>query len=117
MPISLSVDWVYAGIILGIPPLLQLITLLIVVAWANKAIIKDDGPLTTARLLHSLIEKLGPGGSLLDNEEIIEAIGNPRVAYNFGASRATGSMDVGIVEKAPRSTLTIEKRFEEGVYD
>jgi hypothetical protein len=118
VPIStskLDVDWLSAGVVLALLPVIQLITFLIVVAWANKAIIRDDEPLSTARLLQPLLGKLGPGGCLLDNEEIIEAIDNPGIAYNFSVSERTGTMRVSVVEQGPG--LAIRNSFIDGVYD
>ena len=118
VPIStskLDVDWLFAGIILALITLSQLITLLVVVVWANKAVIRADDPLSTARLLQPLLERLGPGGCLLDDEEIIEALGNPRVAYKASVSARTGAMHVSIVEE--ESGLASGNNFIDGVYD
>ncbi len=48
----LDVNWEFAAIILAIIPIIQFITLLTVMAFANKAIVKDDSNLSIANFLY-----------------------------------------------------------------
>lgn len=77
----LNVRWNYAGAILGGIPVAQFLILCAVVAFANKAIIKDTSHLSTARLLRPVVERLGDSGCLLTGDEIAEKLGNYRLIY------------------------------------
>lgn len=77
----IRVRWRYAGAILGGIPLAQGLVLCFVVAFANKAIIKDTSHLSTARLLRPIVDKLGDQGCLLTGDEIAERLGNFQVVY------------------------------------
>ncbi|KIW95070.1 uncharacterized protein Z519_03652 [Cladophialophora bantiana CBS 173.52] len=96
----LTVQWQYAGSILGGIPLAQGLVLLAVITFANKAIIKDTSYLGMARLLRPVVEKLGDTGCLLTGDEIAEHLGNQKVIYGVrdppGATDGTGD-DVGII--------------------
>jgi hypothetical protein len=76
-----NVEWKWAAIVLGVIPLTQGIVLILVVTWANKAVIKDTSFLATARLLRPIVEGLGDRGCLLTGDEIAEELGNYRVIY------------------------------------
>ena len=80
---KVTVLWRWAGAILGAIPFLQLLVLLCVVKYANKAIIKDASCMTTARLLRPLVEKLGSHGCLLTGREIAEEFPNIRLKYGY----------------------------------
>jgi hypothetical protein len=78
-----NVTWTSAIAILAVIPGLQLLTLAVIVAFANKAIIKDNSFLGAARLLRPLVERLGPHGCLLSGDEIAAELENVRVAYGI----------------------------------
>ena len=80
---KVDVLWWWAGATLGAIPFLQLIVLLCVVLWANKAIIRDSSCMSTARLLRPLAEKLGPNGCLLSGPEIAEQFPTLRIKYGY----------------------------------
>ena len=72
---------------------------MIVILFADKAIIKDTSHLPTARLLRPIVEKLGDKGCLLTGDEIAEQLGNFRVIYgvrepNVGLG---GGLGVGVI--------------------
>lgn len=75
------VNWMWACVVLGIIPFTQGLVLICVIAWANKAVIREDGYLATAQLLAPIVNKLGPRGSLLTSDEIAEELGNYKVVY------------------------------------
>jgi hypothetical protein len=83
------VQWEWATLVLGIVPLTQAVILLIVIGFANKAVIRDESPLACARLLRPVVEKLGPRGCLLTGDEIAEELGNYRIVYGPRMPRGT----------------------------
>jgi len=70
----LDVNWEFAAIILAIIPIIQFITLLTVMAFANKAIVKDDSYLSIAKSLISAISKLGDNECILSGEETVNVL-------------------------------------------
>jgi hypothetical protein len=76
-----NVKWKFSLLILAGVPLFQTIVLLLVIMFANKAIIKDTSHLSTARLLRPLVDKLGDNGCLLTGDEIAEKLGNVKIIY------------------------------------
>ena len=129
IPSHLNVSWRYALILLIVVPVLQLVTLSAVVAFADTAIVKDDSNLSIAKLLSPVTEKLGDRGCLMTGDEIVRLLeveqsgGEDRsqVAYNFSGKRRLSAtnekevMHVGVFDK--HRGLTLEKRFPEGLYD
>ena len=113
-----SVEWRWAAPLLGLIPLLQFLTLVAVIAWANKAVIKDDSYLATARLLRPMVERLGDHGCMLTGDEIAKELGNVRVAYGY-REPAGGSQDdprhVDIIEES--EGYRIQRSFPPGPYD
>ncbi|KAK4944190.1 hypothetical protein LTR10_016303 [Elasticomyces elasticus] len=103
-PVSLqllNVHWNYAGAILAGIPVAQALILALVIALGDRAIIKDGSPLSTARLLRPIVDKLGDTGCLLTGEEIAAKLGNYRVIYGVtepdGTLPARGAGDDGQV--------------------
>jgi hypothetical protein len=86
------VQWMWACVVLGVIPFTQGLVLLCVIAWANKAVIRDDGYLATAQLLAPIVNKLGDRGSVLTSDEIADELGNYRVVYGprFPSGTARG---------------------------
>jgi hypothetical protein len=80
---SVTVEWPWAGAILGLVPVVQLIASVCVILWSNTAIIRDESHLSTARLLRPLVQKLGNKGCLLSGEEIAETFPDVRVKYGW----------------------------------
>ena len=78
-----DVTWEWAVIILAVIPAIQLIALVAIIAWANKAIIKDNSFLGAARLLRPLVDHLGPHGCMLTGDQIAEELKNVRIAYGY----------------------------------
>jgi hypothetical protein len=78
-----DVEWEWAVIILAVIPAIQMIALAAIIAWANKAIIKDNSFLSTARLLRPLVDKLGPHGCMLTGDQIAEELKNIKIAYGY----------------------------------
>jgi len=78
-----SVQWRWAGTILGVIPLIHLLTLFGVITWANQVIIRDPSCLSTARLLRPVVEKLGSKGCLLTGSEIADELAKVKVKYGW----------------------------------
>ncbi|KIW67638.1 hypothetical protein PV04_06875 [Phialophora macrospora] len=95
----IHVQWRFAASILGGIPLAQALLLLVVIMFANKAIIKDTSHLSTARLLRPIVEKLGDRGCLLTGDEIAEQLGNYKIIYGVREPNAglRGGTGVGVV--------------------
>lgn len=120
MPVDaqiLHVQWRYAGAILAVIPFIHFWTLMVVIVWANKAVIKDDSHLAIAKLYHTLLLQLGDRGCLLRGDEIVRTLHNPEVAYGWRPSHELdGVMHVDVFEKGcngPRA----DEPFVEGWYD
>ena len=78
-----DVEWKWSAIILAVIPAIQFLALAAIIAWANKAIIKDNSYLATARLLRPLVDKLGPHGCMLTGDQIAEELKNIKIAYGY----------------------------------
>jgi hypothetical protein len=113
----LTVEWKYAAALLGIIPFLQFCALLIVVAFANKVIIKDDTHLGMARLLRPVVGRLGDHGCMLTGKEISEEL-HMKAIYGYrepGAGSDVFHLDV--LTEEDKMPLRGRRAFEEGVYD
>lgn len=110
----LKVVWRYAGSLLGVIPFIHFWTMMAVIIWANKAIIKDDSHLAIAKVYHKIIDQLGDQGCMLRGEEIVDELGNPKVAYGW-TMRPTGygHTDVFLEDEGIR----VERSFKPGPYD
>lgn len=73
----LQVVWWHAGPLLVLIPCLQLASLIVVIAIANRAVIKDDSYLGVAELYRSITGRLGNHGTMLRGDEIIDSLRNP----------------------------------------
>ena len=126
--VRLNVNWTYAGPILAVIPTVQLLLLLAVALWANKAVVKDDSFLTTARLLMPILKHLEHDaedekryhGSLLSGREI--ATSHPegddcRVYYGFhGAPHESGTMRAEVISTREGMKRQHTRNFPDGVY-
>ncbi|KAI1630066.1 hypothetical protein EDD37DRAFT_618520 [Exophiala viscosa] len=113
----LQVTWRFAGSILGVIPFIHFVTLVLVIIWANKAIIKDDSHLAIAKVYHSLLNKMGDRGCLLRGEHIVEALDNPEVIYGWRASNEIDkARHVDIFERG-QGVEPADGPFVEGEYD
>ena len=70
----LTVEWHWTIPLLGCIFLVQCLSMLVVILWANKALIIDDSFLSISKLLAPTVVKLGDHGSVLKGEEIAEGI-------------------------------------------
>lgn len=110
----LHVKWRFAGALLAIIPFVQFWTMLIVIKWGNKTIIKDDSSISVARIYHSLLDKMNGRGCILDGDQLIESLGNPRVAYAYDKiSDSIYHVDV----YKDTGQIKLDRRFPEGEYD
>ncbi|EXJ77642.1 hypothetical protein A1O3_09870 [Capronia epimyces CBS 606.96] len=113
----LRVHWSYAGAILAVIPFIHFWTLMAVIVWANKAIIKDDTPLAIAKLYFTFLSQLGDRGCLLRGEQIVQTLHNPQVVYGWRTSlEHDGAMHVDIFQK-DRDGPRASGPFVEGWYD
>jgi hypothetical protein len=122
----LNVHWKYAGAILAGIPGAQALILALVIVLGDRAIIKDGSPLSTARLLRPIVDKLGDTGCLLTGEEIAERLGNYRVIYGVrepeGTLPAMGTGDNGQVRHldvldVAEGLCRVKGRMPAGRYD
>lgn len=113
----LHVTWRYAGAILAVIPFIHFWTLVAVIAWANKAIIKDDSHLAIAKVYHTLLGHMGDRGCLLRGDELVSVLENPLVAYGWRASaELDGAKHVDVFELG-RDGPRMDQLFVEGLYD
>lgn len=121
--VRLNVNWNYAIAILTVIPAVQLLLLLAVAVWANKAVVKDDSFLTTARLLMPVLRHLEEDdkvhGSLLSGKEIANshpAPDNHRIYYGWHGNQH-GEMRAEVIETTAGSKERGHMRnFPDGVY-
>lgn len=100
---QLVVDWLSAiSLFVGIP-LVQLVALVVVFCVANKAIIKDESPLSIAKLYFTLLQNHGFGtkGCMLKGVDIVQEMGDPSVTYGWvNGVPGVGHLDVFEKEQA-----------------
>lgn len=110
----LHVTWRYAAAILAVIPFIHFWTLMAVIIWANKAIIKDGSLLSAAKVYYSLLKNLDGHGCMLRGDEIVTALGNPLVAYGWKSDQP-GIGHTDVFDDA--SGMEVERAFREGWYD
>ena len=108
----LHVKWWAAYTLLGIIPAIQLVTCIIVIAVANKVIIKDDTPLSMAKVYWRLLRdnKLGEHGCMLDGDQLIQAVEDAHSVQGPGKAQVIYGVKIGSEEGA----LNHVDIFEEG---
>lgn len=80
---AVNVEWPWAGAILALVPVLQLLASVGIIVWSNTSIIRDESALSTARLLRPVVEGLGSKGCLLSGEEIAHMFPGVKVKYGW----------------------------------
>ena len=71
---ALSVEWENLYLILGLIAGVQLFFMIITSLVANLVFIKDGNPLSIARFLRPLVDRLGPAGNTADGKQIAKAL-------------------------------------------
>ncbi|KAL9113791.1 MAG: hypothetical protein Q9227_002236 [Pyrenula ochraceoflavens] len=117
IPPKLTVLWPYTLAILTCIPLLQFLSLVAVVVYANKAIVKDDSNLSTAKLLSPIIERLGDHGCLLTGEEIVDVLSGDKAKLRYDAENRGLVRHVGVFEEKYRTAVSGASEFPEGRYN
>jgi len=81
MILKLRGEYLYAivGVTIGIH--LSMIPLLIY--FANAVLIKDDTPLSLAKLLNYLVQQLGETGNAASGDQVVEALKHMKVRYGY----------------------------------
>jgi hypothetical protein len=113
----LTVKWKWAASLLGVIPFLQFCSLLIVTAFANKVIIKDDTHLSMARLLRPVVDRLGDHGCMLTGKEISREL-NMKAIYGYREPKPGSDVyHLDVLTEEDTVPLRSRRAFEEGVYD
>jgi hypothetical protein len=113
----LIVMWRWAGTFLAILPVLHFLSLMAVIVWANKAVIKDDSHLAVAQAYMSLLKGLDDTGCMLRGDEIVHKLGYPKVIYGF-TDPGKGEEDPGHIDVfTEESGVMPERSFREGTFD
>lgn len=115
-PSQVSVSWVDATAVLIVVPLLQLLGLLIMIAFANKSIVKDNANFTTARILGPIVQRMGEHGSLFNGDDIMERLGGDEVKLIYVSEVSGVATRVGVFEQKDTGGFDIGL-FPEGRYD
>ena len=126
--LELDVQWKFFIPLISIIPFLQLVACLIVINWANKAIIRDDSYLAIAQLYRPVLEKMGQGGCVLTGEDIIDkgVFKEDRVAYGFTEPASTSDdhghppvRHIGIIFENDNSDHKpiIDRAWPDGLYN
>ncbi|KAK5051425.1 hypothetical protein LTR84_003077 [Exophiala bonariae] len=114
----LHVTWRFAGSILAVIPFIHFWTLIAVIYWANRAIIKDDSHLAIAKVYHTLLRGLGDSGCLLQGDDIVRVLANPMVKYGATNSRVDGGyLHVDVLQRGAEDIHPMDGPFREGWYD
>lgn len=71
---ALTVEWHNLHLILGLIAGVQLFFMIITSFIANLVFIKDGNPLSIARFLRPMVERLGPTGNAADGKQIAKAL-------------------------------------------
>lgn len=80
-------EWKYVHMIVCLICGIQLILVITVAFIVNSAIMRDDSPLTTARVLRPIVDRLGPTGSNGSGDAIMKEHGKDlKVAYSVDCS-------------------------------
>lgn len=102
-----NIRYILVGIMGG-----HLLLLIIGLILSNRVVVTDDSALATARVLRSVVDKLGTQGSLLDADEICKRMGDPHMVYgpSIKVRRDTGTTlrhieisEVAMVERKPKA--------------
>lgn len=121
-----SIQWNWAIPLLAGIPGGQFLVLLAVLIWGNKAIIKDESQLSTARLLRPVVDKLSGKGCLLTGNEIAKVLGNFKLKYGVRDSADASMAYSGLGGSFVRHVDVIEEaeglgradaRMVNGLYD
>lgn len=80
-------EWKYVHMIVGLICGIQLIMVIAIAFLVNCAIMRDDSPLATARVLRPIVDRLGPTGSNASGDAIAKELGRDlKVAYSVDCS-------------------------------
>jgi hypothetical protein len=84
--VALSVEWIYVHLILIFMLGGQFFLFVVSCLVSNMVVVKDDSPISVARLLRPIVERLGNAGSAASGEETCEVLskaeeGLGRVGY------------------------------------
>jgi hypothetical protein len=115
----LKVRWWWTGAFLIAIPSVHLVSLLFVIAFANKVIIKDDSPIAVAKIYHSLLNRVGDDhGCMLDGNQLIETLEKEhhveKVLYGYQEG-SNGLKHVDIFDSS--SPVNSQRAFPTGDYD
>jgi hypothetical protein len=112
----LEIQWQFAGTILAAIPIIQFVLLIAVDWFSGRAVILEPSYLTTAHLLHPVLEKLGPTGKAMSVKEISETIDSVyKVAYGVHQDD-NGTYWLDLIEDSDQ-TVTIGQRMPDGHYE
>lgn len=107
-------NWRQAGSILAVIPTIHFLAMIVVLFWADKAIILDDTFLSAAKFLEPMIDRLETKGTLMRGRDIVYKLKNPRVKY--GWRYIDGNvLHAGIYEES--TGVVVGPEFRSGAYD
>ena len=82
--------------------------------FANAVLIKDDSPLSLAKLLNYLVQELGERGNAADGDQVIKALKGKKVRYGYTiVDESKGLYKLELAEHVPKRELG---RFPDGSY-
>lgn len=124
--LQLNVEWKFFIPLISVIPFVQALAYIVVITWANKAIIRDDSYLAISQLYRPVLDKLGSGGCILTGEQIIkrDIFKDDRVVYGFTDPDPTSHDDervrhIGIIFENDGSghRPKIERAWPNGLYN
>ncbi|KAF2760392.1 hypothetical protein EJ05DRAFT_508933 [Pseudovirgaria hyperparasitica] len=112
---TLQVDWLWIYVLVGGICGIQSVSLVLLMIFANKAIILDESSWSLARLLMPVVKKLGSEGSTMSGKDIVNAkvFEGEKIAYGVKTTAHGNRVDI-LWKGADRLKRT---SFQAGVYE
>jgi hypothetical protein len=120
--LKVTVQWGDAAALLGAIVGVQFLTLLLVIMFANKAIVQDNSYLAISKLLAPTVMKIGHHGSVLRGDEIAYHAalpGHHQVFYGYreqAEENGRSILKADIIEQG-QGTPRPRRPFKDGIYD
>jgi hypothetical protein len=112
--LNLGRNWREAGALLAVIPTIHFLAMIVVLMWADKAIILDDTNLSSAKFLKPMMDRLETKGNLMRGKDIVLKLKNPKVKY--GWRYIDGNvLHADIYEET--TAVVVGPQFRSGVYD
>lgn len=93
---GLSVNWKHSIPIFAVIAAVHFALIVLVITFASRVVVHDDGALAMARLLSDQVRRLGDVGSLAKSKELARQL-HTRVAYGFHEPQDVPGRDLRVL--------------------